>query len=259
MLSEYKKISTLAFILCYKSHYVNSCIPDIDSINIHRIAGMLGCTSKSIKKYINLSDELGLIKKRGRSYQFISIPLILEALYGLGNQSYFLRIFTHKKSKLNVLSKSSKLKQYKDLIEKEIAKLNFSKQSFAECNNPNVNNHHSQQGGTISNGSIKSNVIVNTGAFHLANILGCHASTSQRRLTDWHNKGLINRQVVKVNVKDLVKVPKHLMKYKSLLSNAKELTFGSIITNFDNLSKVIVSTLTPPKIVKNKFYMNQYW
>lgn len=236
LIKEYQNIDLLAFICVYKRHYKNSIIHNPSELVVYKIAKKIGCSSKKVNKYFKLLNDNNLLNKRGKSYQIVSIGTCINVLLNKEKQGYYLRFFTHLKSKEYILPITAKCKEYKALIEQELTKLNFNSQlhkQYVESHNTK----HCLKKGVVLTEQSKMNFGAKTGAYQLSSIIGCCTSTAQRRLKKWHENKLIVRQIIKedtINI-NLQNLPNSLKKYKDIVRNAKSIYVGSLITNFSKL------------------------
>jgi hypothetical protein len=236
MTAQYQNIDILAFVCVYKRHFKNSIIHNPNELIISKLAKQLGCTSKKIKKYIELLCAKNLVIKRGNSYQIVSLGKCINALINKEKQGYYVRFFTHLKSKEFILPITAKCKDYKNLIEQELVKLNFNLQLHKQYV-ASDNTKHCFEKRVALQGQSKANFGAKTGAYHLSSVIGCCPTTSQRRLKKWAENKLIVRKLTIASNNELIQqnLPDSLKKFKNRLSFSRFYCIGSEITDFKNL------------------------
>jgi hypothetical protein len=157
-----------------------------------------------------------------------------------------------------ILPLSAKIKDYRNLIEQELTRINFTSQLHNNYVNPDGTKHCLIKG-IASQGQSEKSFSAKTGSHHLSSVIGCCSSTSYRRLGDWAEKGLIVRKIMHEDTNNLnqFNLPTTLRKYRAIIRNAKSMCLGSLITNFSKLGSYIPKCVRKSKLAFEIFMLSQ--
>lgn len=257
------KYRLLSFVVWNKNARKNSFIYKWEKKYL--LAKKAGISVNTFSKYLQECISLGIVKRIGEHYQFISLSDILFILFSKDSS----KTEVLKEWKFIRFWKGINITTIKDIYEKiqfGIARLNYKRQEYKMSWVKNIkdflwNRIHTKQEKAILlktlkmkkyrgmsfeeiQQSIREEIkysFIKSGKFHVANLLGCSSSAGTKRLSQWVEKGWIERKYIYEEIKN-IPVSKHGLSfisktvkgYVSIFNNKWIINKGSQITLLDS-------------------------